>query len=367
MDTDRLLRDVERRLSGLDDAHRAEVLDALREEISRERRRVDPTLTVETERERRLEAESLREALEAINRPTRLEATAEEVLKQLARLVPCDSCGLATRHADDASFRFLATRGFPNAAQVQGAPFRSRWTDGLLETPQPLTVTDAESDGGEIGLDASLPVRSWAAVPLLVEGEVIGLLSLGRDHVEPFAEEEVHRAKLIAFSAAAAIRRGQSLEIVRRYAAMMEQLVALDQSVFAGAAVPDLARVILEGAGRIGTYRGGVLVLLSARGPHIAAAMGEAFAGTEDHTAPPELTSETIRRIPPDRMGEIGAALGVRLPEQELYVVPLTTPDNPIGTLALLDPDGETPDDRLMESYASRAAAAFAFATRGRV
>src|SRR5262249_48879552 len=188
------LRDVERRLSGLDDAHRAEVIDALREEISRERRRVDPTLTVEAERERRLEAESLREAVEAINRPTRPGGPGGGGLEQLARPRPCDSCGLAIRNADDASFRFLATRGFPNAAQVQGAPFRSRWTDGLLETPQPLSVSDAESEGGALGLDASLPVRSWAAVPLLVEGEAIGLLSAGRGHVEPSAEPEFHRA-----------------------------------------------------------------------------------------------------------------------------------------------------------------------------
>jgi len=30
-----------------------------------------------------------------------------------------------------------------------------------------------------------------------------------------------------------------------------------------------------------------------------------------------------------------------------------------VGSLALFDPDGETPDDRLMEAYASRAAAAY--------
>jgi hypothetical protein len=367
MDTDRLLRDVERRLSGLDESHRAEVIDALREEISRERRRVDPTLTVETERERRLEAENLREVLEAINRPARLEETAEEVLKQLARVVPCDTCGLAIR-AGDSEFRFLATRGFPNAAQVQEAPFRSPWTDAFLETPrpQPVTTTDAAAEGGNIALDPSLPIRSWSAIPLLVEGEVIGLLSLGRDHVEPFDEDEVHRAKLVAFSAAAAIRRSQSLEQVRRYASLMEQLVSLDQAVFAGAPAADLARAILEGAARVGTYRGGVLVLLSPRGPEVAAAMGEAFAGTEGRPAPADFAADSVRRLPPERVREISEPLGTRLPDQEMYVVPLTASGTQIGAIALLDPDGETPDDRLMESYASRAAVAYLFATRGR-
>ena len=47
MNTDRLLREVETRLAGLDATARAEVLDAVREEIARERRRVEPELTVE--------------------------------------------------------------------------------------------------------------------------------------------------------------------------------------------------------------------------------------------------------------------------------------------------------------------------------
>ena len=33
-----------------------------------------------------------------------------------------------------------------------------------------------------------------------------------------------------------------------------------------------------------------------------------------------------------------------------------------MGTLVLADPDGESPDDRLMEAYASRAATAWVYA-----
>ena len=46
--------------------------------------------------------------------------------------------------------------------------------------------------------------------------------------------------------------------------------------------------------------------------------------------------------------------------------MPLGTDDAHVGTLALMDPDGETSDDRLMESFASRAATAYLFAARGR-
>ncbi|MGH9366511.1 MAG: hypothetical protein ACRD3M_02415, partial [Thermoanaerobaculia bacterium] len=87
MNSDRLIREIEKRLAHLPDAARAEVAEAVREELGRERR-MDPGSTVETERERRVEAETLRDVLEAVNRAARLESIIEEVLKQLARIVP---------------------------------------------------------------------------------------------------------------------------------------------------------------------------------------------------------------------------------------------------------------------------------------
>ena len=62
------------------------------------------------------------------------------------------------------------------------------------------------------------------------------MLCLDRHRVEPFDEEDLHRAKAVAFSAAAAIRKAQLLEKVRRYAALMERVVKVDEAVFAGAA-----------------------------------------------------------------------------------------------------------------------------------
>src|SRR5258706_14998396 len=85
MNTARLLGEVETGPARLGEADRQEVLDAVREEIARERRRGEPELTVEAGRGRRGEAETLREGLEAINRQSRPVDTISEVLKQLER------------------------------------------------------------------------------------------------------------------------------------------------------------------------------------------------------------------------------------------------------------------------------------------
>jgi hypothetical protein len=354
MNTERLLREVERRLLGLPEDARRDALDAVREELARERRRSGATERVEVERERRQEAETLREILEAINRQGTLQQTIDEVLKQLTRLVVFDSCSVALLEPDGL-FRILAARGFPDDAAIRGVTYRDAISEALRGSTAALALDDVSADdrfGKVVGTEA---IRSWAGIPLLVEGEVIGLLCLDRHQVAPFDPEDLHRAKAVAFSAAAAIRKAQLLEKVRRYAALMETVVLIDQAVFAGRPAEDVAGMILEGALRIGTYVGGLLVL-----GDTVSAVSDGLAVAHGTRAPGALSVAATSRLD----ATAAQALGLGLPPYGLYLVPLATPDTRVGTLVLADPDGQTPDDRLMDAYASRAAAAYLHAAR---
>jgi GAF domain-containing protein len=364
MNTDRLLRDIEKRLEHLAPSDRAEAVDAIREEIARERRHGSPPATVEVERERRLEAETLRAILEAINRQGTLEETIEEVLRQLSKIVAFDSCSVALVDADD-HFRVIAARGFPLTAQVIGVTFRNALTEILRRSTSPLAVGDVlEDDRYQQGIAGTPPVRSWAGIPLLVEGEVIGILNLDRHHVDPFEDEDLHRAKAVAFSAAAAIRKAQLLEKVRRYAALMERLVQVDQAVFAGRSSDHVLHLILDGALRVGTYRGGLLLLEAEGGPpRVAAASGD-IGLRPGAPAPALLASRTTLRLTSGEVGRLAADSGITLPACGMFLVPVATADVHVGTLALLDPNGISMDDRLMEAYATRAAVAYFHSTR---
>jgi hypothetical protein len=361
MNTERLLREVERRLPHLSGADRTEVIDALREEIARERRRVDPAGTVELERERRQEAETLREILEAINRQGTLEETIGEVLKQLGRIVVFDSCSVALLEGDG-RFRIIAGRGFEESSPVVGLTFRDDISDLLRQSTAPIAIDDISQDLRFARIAGTPNIRSWAGIPLLVEGEVIGLLCLDRHQVAPFDEEELHRAKAVAFSAAAAIRKAQLHEKVRRYAILMEQVVRVDQAVFAERPAPEIADLILEGAIRVGAYSGGLLVLDDPqRGSSIAASQGTSLE--PGVTAPPELASRQSRRLDGVRHASIAGATQVT---DSLYLVPLASADAHLGNLVLFDRDAPSADDLLMEAYASRAAAALRHATSHR-
>ena len=298
--------------------------------------------------------------LEAIGRQARLEETIGEVLKQLARIVPVASCSLSLKDDEDA-FRIIAGRGFDDSAAVVGRVFRDALTDAVLESRWPVVVSDVREDERFVVLPGAEEIRSWAGIPLLVEGDVIGILSLDRHRVEPFDEEELHRAKAVAFSAAAAVRKAQQLEQIQRYATLMERLVEVDQAVFADKHPDDVAHLLLEGAMRIGAHRSGLLVLAGTAGPHVAAAMG-AFEGLAGRPAPVALIVRETSRVP---AAQVTAAWGAFVPiAEDLLLVPLTTGDVDVGTIVLLDPDGETADDRLLGAYASRAAAAYLHAVR---
>lgn len=363
MDIERLLRELEKRLAHVPDDLRGEVLEAVHELAMQERRRSIRELTVEAERERRVEAETLREVLEAINRQARLEETIGEVLKQLSRIVRFDSCSLALSEADG-RFRIIAVRGFPQPSEIIGVAFRDPLTDQIRENRWPIALPDVQDDDRFVKIAGSDPIRSWAGIPLMVEGEVIGILCLDRHRVDPFEEEDLHRGKALSFSAAAAIRKARLLEQVRRYAALLEHVVAVDQAVFADQPPEEVARLILEGALKMGNYKGGVLVLAGMRGGQVAAAMGDAFARSEGRAAPQELLVTEASRLASGWTTGITRALGLAPLEHPLFLVPLLTSDARVGTLVLIDPDGETPDDHLMESYASRAAAAYLHAVR---
>jgi hypothetical protein len=327
-----------------------------RAELNIERLRHDVEGTIERERERRRIAEELRGALEAVHGSVRPEDALDEVLRQLGSIA----------HADVGLVAVAEAWGALRVAAVHGAETRGL-VDTLLADPrleaaregrQAVRVADTEP-AGTLVLAGAPALRSWVALPLLLENEAAGLLVAGRTAIDAFTDDELPLVEAVAIWAAAALRRVRQFEHLRRYATLLEQVVDLDQRVFHGEGPDVLCPAILDGACRIGGYHGGLFVLQTPRGPVVAATSGEAFAGALRRPAPADLASAATRRLPAARMLDVAEALGVELPAEQVFLVPLATDDGWVGCLTLLDPNGESPEDRLVEAYASRAAAAW--------
>jgi hypothetical protein len=362
LNIDRLLREVESRLADRDEADRGELMDVLREAVARERRWLDPSLTVEAERERRVNAEELKGAFEAIHRSVRPAEALDEVLKQFDRVVATDFAVLAVAEPGS-GLRIAAVRGAE--LEVFAGALLTDDPRVTLAREERRAVAVAEGDSGTapFPLVGAPPLQAWMVLPLLLEGDFVGVLVAGRRALDAFSPEELQRAKAVASFTAATLQRVQRHEQLSRYATLLERVVDVDQRAFRGETPEALAAAILDGACRVGGYRGGMLILHTTRGPVVAAASGDAFAGAVGRTAPDEWTTDTPRRVPAGRMLEIGEALGLQLPGEQTYLVPLVAPDAQVGALALVDPSGESPEDRLIEAYAARTALAFRYAT----
>jgi hypothetical protein len=361
LNIDRLLRDIESRLAAWEEPLRAEIMDVLREAVARERRSLDPSFTVERERERRQNAEELRGALEAIHQPVRSSEALDEVLKQFERVVPTDFSLLAVAEPG-AGLRIVSVRG-AEPDVFAGALLADDPRIALArEEPSAVSVRDAEAERAPFPLVGAPALRSWLALPLLLEGELVGMLVAGRQALDTFSPEDLQRAKAVAFWTAATLRRVQQLDQLRRYATLLEHVADVDQRVFRGERPDAVAPAILDGACRIGGYRGGLLILQTPRGPVVGAAHGDSFNGAVGRSAPAELAATASRRLPAARMLDAAEALGMELPAEQTFLVPLAAPDAYVGCLALLDPNGDNQDDRLIEAYASRTALAYRYA-----
>jgi hypothetical protein len=200
-------------------------------------------------------------------------------------------------------------------------------------------------------------------LPLLLEGDAVGVLVAGRAALDSFTDDELLRAKTVAFWAAAALVRVQQLEQLRRYSTLLEHVVDVAQHVFEGDPAEALSGRILDGACRVGRYDGGLLVLETVRGPCVSATSGGALAGALGRPAPAELLSTAMGRLAPERVRAVADALGVEPPAEPVFLVPLATPEGGVGCLVLLDRNGESAEDRLLDAYASRVAAAWRHAS----
>jgi len=361
MNVDRLVREIVERLETLPENELALVAEVVHQELAREQRYRVRELTVESERERREEAEGLREAIEAINRSLRLDETAEEVLKQVDRLALSDIAEIALSEGEGRfrvvgvrqSGEFVSGMGRTLPAGLTAVLSDRRWCGATLST-----LANPACDPG--GLLSTMP--SWCALPLIVEAEVVGGLLLGSNLPGALDEAVLHRVRALAFSASAALQRAHRHEQVRLYAALLEQVILVHQKAFAGEAPWEVARALLSGALQLGEHPAGILVL-EVEGEHrIVAVSGLPTTELEGRPAPVELHADAPFRIEGEALGPIAAKLALPDSATSLYLVPMVTAGAQIGTLVIVDPNGETPDDRMLEAYSSRAGIAYQFA-----
>jgi signal transduction histidine kinase len=208
------------------------VIGRLRDTLGTERRRAE---------ERAAEAERLRDelghrvdVLETANRCARALGSSLELdeafgafIRELRGLVPFERTAIVLVEAETATTMATAGRGagevFPpgNADPIQGS-LLERVLDGNLLVRRDLTEREFPADEQLLALG----LRSELVAPLLLGARPIGMLSLSRDHVDAFSEDEVELIALLGRLVATAVQNIRAYEAERR---RVEELARLSQ------------------------------------------------------------------------------------------------------------------------------------------
>lgn len=205
-----------------DFGEQAEFLETLAGEVATG---LQNALLFEAEAQRRLEAESLRQATASLTTSLKLNQVLEDILDGLAAVVSYDSASVFM--FEEGGQRVIAGRGYPKPEELIGQvfPITDIFTPQVIDTRQPIIIPDA-ADHPDFnqwgGVDY---IRGWMMIPLVVRGEVVGRLSIDSRTVDAFSHTHAELAMAFANQAAIAIDNARLFERTQEHADLLEERV----------------------------------------------------------------------------------------------------------------------------------------------
>ncbi len=185
----------------------------------------------EAEARRRQEAETLRQAAQAMSATLDLQEVFKLILDQLRLVVPYDSASIQLLKGD--RLEIIGGLGFPNLDELLGLSFP---LDGnnpnreVVNRRAPFIVDDAPTiyEGFLQEPHARARIRSWLGIPLLFGDKLIGMIALDRQEPHFYTEEHARLAMAFAAQAAIAIENARLYEELQ--ANMRELQTILDHA-----------------------------------------------------------------------------------------------------------------------------------------
>ena len=183
----------------------------------------------------REQAETLREATSTLTSTLELNQVLDRILIHLEQVVPYDSACVSLWEGE--WLRVVAGRGLLLAQeQIVGHqyPANNPLYQEIRNTGHPLILANASTDPRFQPWDGVDDVGGWMGVPLMVQSEVIGYLTLDSQEVGVYSQVEAALAQAFANQAAVAIQNAQLFEQVRigheRLQSLSHRLVEIQET-----------------------------------------------------------------------------------------------------------------------------------------
>ncbi len=179
------------------------------------------------ERAQRALAESLRDTAAALTSTLELDSVLGCILTNVGRVVPHDAATIML--IDSGVARVVRQRGYERY-DPEGRIFGLRFTvsevpnfRAMCETGQPIIIPDVASYPNWIAMEPTAWVRSYAGMPIRLEGDVLGFINLDSAKAGFFDAEHIEVLRAFADQVAIAIRNAQLYQTIRQQVTELEK------------------------------------------------------------------------------------------------------------------------------------------------
>jgi len=264
------------------------------------------------------------------------------VMREVVDLLDATSGSLVLVNPTTGLLDIEASEGLP----ADGAALKLRLDEGITgwvaRTGEPARVDDVSADKRYVTVRAG--IQSEMAVPLVMEGEVRGVLNVDSDRPGAFSAEDQELLEELAGHAAQAIRNTWLYEQLRHKTRLLETLVSVGQSINSSLNLDDVLEGITREAAGLITAQMASLQLLDATGDWLEL-RAQHGAGTDYQDRPrlgvgDSFLGSVVRRRKPSQVENVQTSPQYQHPEiarreglVSLLSVPLIFNEQCLGTL----------------------------------
>lgn len=183
----------------------------------------------QSEHSQRQFAEAIVHASESLNSSLDLDQVLSQILEQTYRVVPCTSVNLMLVEDEKAivvrQLHLTENGEIENLSGGQALPLSTPTLTRMINTGQPILITDTHDEPDWKTLERSSWIRSYASAPLQIRQEVIGFLNVNSREPNFFNAESCRRLQAFASHAAAALHNARLYRDLQQYSIQLEERV----------------------------------------------------------------------------------------------------------------------------------------------
>lgn len=215
------------------------------------------------EQRARLTAETLRTATAALNSTLELNQVLDLILEQLRLVVYFDSASLMLIEGDQVSV--VAIHGHPYPEEALAVHFslkEDNLASEVYHRKESIILGDAQQDERFRRLARTENVRGWMGIPLIMHGEVVGLLTVDRYTPNAYGVVDASTALTFADQAALAVANARLYQSERKSRTLAEALSEVSLVLSTSLKMEAILDIILEQIERVVPYDSSTVMLV---------------------------------------------------------------------------------------------------------